>query len=393
MLKPPFLTNSLFTKTLNYINNKKFKNFGKYINKIGGVKMNMNTNKYLLYVLLAISVVYANISQEIGNNMVLHKNRGETNFTNSETYASINQITSISSPYSMLSYFTFENESAIFVNNPTSNNKIDISLADYTTLYKRGYLKDGRIRVILLPAYESQKDVYEITIDSKEIKKMRNELYSKIFFFDGSVLKTYENLPFILAEIPYQNLSKLAEEKYVARIFLDRKFYVCLNESVPIIKPPDEWGQIEGYFGYEIDGRGIKIAILDTGIDKTHPDLDDLDDDPNTYDPKVIAEKCFTGENHTWDGYGHGTHCASIAAGTGKASNYTYVGVAPQAYLINGKVLNDEGWGYESWIIDGIEWAVSNQSVDIISMSFGADINGDGTDPLSMTVDWLPIKE
>jgi len=355
--------------------------------------MNMNTNKYLLYVLLAISVVYANISQEIGNNMVLHKNRGETNFTNSETYASINQITSISSPYSMLSYFTFENESAIFVNNPTSNNKIDISLADYTTLYKRGYLKDGRIRVILLPAYESQKDVYEITIDSKEIKKMRNELYSKIFFFDGSVLKTYENLPFILAEIPYQNLSKLAEEKYVARIFLDRKFYVCLNESVPIIKPPDEWGQIEGYFGYEIDGRGIKIAILDTGIDKTHPDLDDLDDDPNTYDPKVIAEKCFTGENHTWDGYGHGTHCASIAAGTGKASNYTYVGVAPQAYLINGKVLNDEGWGYESWIIDGIEWAVSNQSVDIISMSFGADINGDGTDPLSMTVDWLPIKE
>ncbi|MHC1600211.1 MAG: S8 family serine peptidase [Candidatus Methanospirareceae archaeon] len=72
------------------------------------------------------------------------------------------------------------------------------------------------------------------------------------------------------------------------------------------------------------NGSGLEIAILDTGVDDTHPDLDDLDDDPVTFDPKVIVKNDFTDDNTTEDLYGHGTHCAGIVAGTGAAPSEPY---------------------------------------------------------------------
>jgi len=165
-----------------------------------------------------------------------------------------------------------------------------------------------------------------------------------------------------------------------------------LNNSTKIIEANKLWG-----LGY--NGSGIVIAILDTGIDKNHPDLDDLDDNPLTNDPKVIYEVSFV--DYDYDGipdedpmdyHGHGTHCAGIAAGTGEASGYTYVGVAPGAYLMNVKVLDSSGGGYWDWIISGIEYATfgpdgianTGDEADIISMSLGGA--GSPRDPVSMAV-------
>jgi hypothetical protein len=283
-----------------------------------------------------------------------------------------------------LNSFSLNGSTTFFVNDIRGGDKIDILLRNYTMLYYDGYIKDGKIRALIVPGDMIHRDVYAIKpLHSSVIVHLTQKLQQ----FEASVLSTFEYLPFLAVEMPWEKVFELAEQDFVAHVFLDKKYSVRLSESVPIIKPPETWEQIELYFGFEINGSCSKIAILDTGIDKNHPDLDDLDDNPATYDPKVIAEECFTDEDHTWDGYGHGTHCASIAAGTGEASNYTYVGVAPAAFLLNGKVLTDGGWGDTSWIISGIEWAVNN-SADVISMSFGADINGDGTDPLSMAVDW-----
>jgi subtilisin family serine protease len=164
--------------------------------------------------------------------------------------------------------------------------------------------------------------------------------------------------------------------------------YPCfLNESTALIGADNLWAN-------GITGEGTIIAILDTGINKYHPDLDDMDDDPATCDPKVIGEAVFI-EEPWWevgdpkDYYGHGTHCASIAAGTGATGamgfygtyfgerffNNTILpgterGVAPGAYLYNVKVLNNYGSGYDSWIIAGIEWAMEH-GADVISMSLG----------------------
>jgi subtilisin family serine protease len=271
--------------------------------------------------------------------------------------------------------FSFGNSSTIFVNDLRGGDKIDILLRNYTLLSQEGYLQSNdRVRVLALTGEPLKPDTYIMcTLNKAETMTLSETIHS----LNGTITSRYTSLPYIAVEMPYEKVFAFSQLNMISHVFLDTKYTVHLSESVPIIKPAQKWQQIENYFGFQINGTDIKIAILDTGIDSTHPDLQG----------KVVLAQCFTDEGKTTDGFGHGTHCASIAAGTGAASNYVYVGVAPGALLLNGKVLTDAGWGYESWIIQGIEWAVE-QGADVLSMSFGNTVNGDGTDPISMAVDW-----
>ncbi len=105
--------------------------------------------------------------------------------------------------------------------------------------------------------------------------------------------------------------------------------------------------------------NAIKVAVLDTGIESTHPDLQG----------KIVLEKNFTTSNTLTDVYGHGTHVAgSIAAITNNS-----VGVAGVGYdtvLMNGKVLGDDGSGYYDGIANGIIWAADN-GAQVINLSLG----------------------
>ncbi len=125
------------------------------------------------------------------------------------------------------------------------------------------------------------------------------------------------------------------------------------------------------------DGKGVKIAVLDTGIDTTHQDLAG----------QVVAEKNFTPSPDAKDRYGHGTHVASTAAGTGAKSGGRFKGVAPGAKLLNGKVLGDDGYGEDSGVIAAMDWAAA-EGADIVNLSLGG---GDtpGVDPLEAQVDKL----
>ena len=103
----------------------------------------------------------------------------------------------------------------------------------------------------------------------------------------------------------------------------------------------------------------VLIAILDTGIDQDHEDLD-----------KIVANENFTDSVTVEDCYGHGTHVAGIAAGA--TNNGTGVaGVGYNSALMNGKVLNDHGFGYYSWIAEGILWA-ADHGAKVINMSLGS---------------------
>lgn len=127
--------------------------------------------------------------------------------------------------------------------------------------------------------------------------------------------------------------------------------------------------------GYE--GDGVKVAVLDTGVDRTHPDLKD----------RVAQAEDFTDSpSGTDDHFGHGTHVASIVAGTGAASGGARKGAAPAASLLVGKVLGDDGYGYDSQVIAGMQWA-ADQGAKVVNMSLGADDQSDGTDPMSLALD------
>ncbi|MBN2240283.1 MAG: S8 family serine peptidase, partial [Dehalococcoidales bacterium] len=176
----------------------------------------------------------------------------------------------------------------------------------------------------------------------------------------------------------------ITSEEVYKKVWLDRKVHANLNESVPLIRTPEVWNS-----GYT--GDGITIAVLDTGIDATHPALDDFDNNPLTTDPKVLLNIDFTSDGTVDDLNGHGTHCASTAAGNAPG----HVGVAPGASLYNVKVMDRYGSGQSSWIIDGIEYAVlgpdgiidTGDEADILSMSLGGAPSG-AEDPISLAVDW-----
>ncbi|WP_306943435.1 S8 family peptidase [Streptomyces phaeochromogenes] len=164
----------------------------------------------------------------------------------------------------------------------------------------------------------------------------------------------------------------------IAHVWLDGVRKAGLDKSVPQIGADKAWES-----GY--DGKGVRIAVLDTGVDATHPDLKD----------QVVAARNFTPSPDATDRFGHGTHVASIAAGTGAASPAgsagAFKGVAPGAELLNGKVLDDEGSGDDSGILAGIEWA-AEQGADVVNLSLGG---GDtpGLDPLETAVNKLSAEK
>lgn len=160
----------------------------------------------------------------------------------------------------------------------------------------------------------------------------------------------------------------------VSRIWLDGKVTPMLDKSVPQIGAPAAWAA-----GY--DGKGTKVAVLDTGIDATHADLAD----------RIEEARNFSSSADAVDRHGHGTHVASTVAGSGAASGGRYKGVAPGAKLLIGKVLGDNGSGSDSSVLAGMEWA-AHSGARVVSMSLGSSAPTNGTDPLSLAVNRLTAE-
>ncbi len=159
----------------------------------------------------------------------------------------------------------------------------------------------------------------------------------------------------------------------IKQIRLDHRIRAVTDQSVPQIGAPEAWKR-------GLTGKGVKVAVLDSGIDATHPDLAG----------RVIAQENFSDSPEVTDHAGHGTHVAGILAGTGAASGGKYRGVAPDASLLNGKVLDDQGSGSESGVIAGMEWAVA-QGAKVVNLSLGGGPT-DGTDPVSQALDTLSAQ-
>ncbi|WP_427885198.1 S8 family peptidase [Kribbella sp. GL6] len=157
-----------------------------------------------------------------------------------------------------------------------------------------------------------------------------------------------------------------------SKLWLDGKRHIQLDQSVPQIGGPDAWQA-----GYT--GKGVSVAVLDTGVDATHPDLA----------TQIAGEKNFTTESAD-DVVGHGTHVASTIAGTGAASDGRYKGVAPDARIYDGKVCEVYGCE-ESAILAGMDWAANDVKAKIVNLSLGGTDTPE-LDPLEEAVNRLTVQ-
>jgi len=196
------------------------------------------------------------------------------------------------------------------------------------------------------------------------------------------------DLPLIHAvagRIPHSMILETTSLPGVVMLELDGILQVQ-NGDAAVVHEVDLAQQQTGY-----DGSGVTVAVIDTGIDSLHVGLDDLDDDNSTHDPKVIAfydpvnnpDKTNGTEIQAYDDQGHGTHCAGTVAGTG-APTYEHPGMAPQAYLVGVKVLDEGGSGSFSVVMAGMQWTVDYRyeyNIRAASMSLG------GPGPIEWTSD------
>ena len=231
---------------------------------------------------------------------------------------------------------------------PLAQGKLDPRLFDVTALVRAGYDDASRATLPLIVDYKGRTPRAAGAQVSRELPAMSATAVS--------------------AE---RSSTFWATARNAEHVWLDGPVQASLDHSVPQIGAPEAWAA-----GYT--GAGTTVAVLDTGIDVTHPDLADA----------VVNAHNFTDSDTDDDRFGHGTHVASIITGSGAASGGKYQGVAPDAKLLNGKVLNDTGDGQESWIIAGMEWAAAS-GADVVNMSLGSRVPSDGTDPMSQAVNRL----
>ena len=177
--------------------------------------------------------------------------------------------------------------------------------------------------------------------------------------FGGEVYAEFGFIKALSAKIPVEAIDGLLRNPHVV--------YVEPNIQLHALEEQYLWG-MDRIYGDESfifptwvtsTGDGVKVAILDTGIDPSHPDLAG----------RVSQGVDFTETGSSFDDNGHGTHVSGTVAAIYSNNSGVY-GVAPSASLYAVKVLDSTGSGYLDWIIAGIEWAIANE-IDVINMSLG----------------------
>jgi subtilisin family serine protease len=179
--------------------------------------------------------------------------------------------------------------------------------------------------------------------------------------------------------VPAADLTTLASTPGVAHVYPDTTVHASsLDPALGLIRAPEVWKRSDSS-GHATDGTGVTVAVIDTGIDYDDADLG------GGFGPghKVVAGYDFVnGDDDPMDDNGHGTHVAGIIAGS-PGSHDGITGVAPGAELTAYKVLNADGNGDESAILEALETAIAPNNphrADVVNMSLGS--HADSTDPL-----------
>ncbi|MGL5330650.1 MAG: S8 family serine peptidase [Peptostreptococcaceae bacterium] len=247
---------------------------------------------------------------------------------------------------------------------------------------------------------------------SKKLEFQKNNYKTKVEF--GAIYKTVFNG--VAMKLPGKDVEKLLESGLVKTIYkndivnlelpIEKQSKTQNSEIAPLMHDSLNDMNVAKLHEQGIKGKGMKIGVLDTGIDYNHPDLkgnykggyDCVDEDDNpmeaTYDEwKKLNEEdpLLYPEIHPGSGSSyytsHGTHVSGTVAANGKntSTEFAVTGVAPEADLHAYRVLGPYGSGSFEDIIQGVEMAVE-QGMDVINLSLGADV-ADPLSPISIACD------
>ena len=225
---------------------------------------------------------------------------------------------------------------------------------------------DGKVPVIVM--FRRPAVALSNGVQAETIAQIREHVLSHIPRQKFELTHPWSSIPGFAGRIGREALDLLDSDPDVVRVDLDTPGSGGLAESVPLIG-----GNTVHALGY--NGSGVTVAVLDSGVDRNHPDLAG----------RILDEQCFcTNSNATGccpngmttqsgvgaanDDHGHGTNVSGIVASVGLVSS---VGVAPQANIIAVKVLDKNNiFSGTAQVVSGLDWIITNHpEVRIINMS------------------------
>lgn len=218
----------------------------------------------------------------------------------------------------------------------------------------------AKVIVLLQPAEAGVAQADQIARSQEEV---RNTVSSA----DFNVTQTYQTLPALAGEVTPAGLEALRQQPGVAAIALDLPVEIAdVTPGAAFIGADAIWRD----FG--LNGAGVRVAVLDTGVDTAHVDLA----------ASVVGQHCFNRNSGCLpdgaaegdigqDQNGHGTHVAGIIASRGQTSPQ---GIAAASELVAVRVLGQSGAGFTSDVLAGMDWVVANQAqlgVKVMNLSLG----------------------
>ncbi|NPV61439.1 MAG: S8 family peptidase [Methanotrichaceae archaeon] len=207
------------------------------------------------------------------------------------------------------------------------------------------------------------------------LEKQKDENLKVIVLHDGNLsglpaAEKLEVLPASSVTLPGDRLEEISKIKGVKGIYQDQKLKVMAGPGSGVSRVGADAVRESG-----LDGKGVTVALIDTGADANHQSLKD----------KIVAFKDFVNDQtEAYDDNGHGTHCASLIAGGDG------VGIAPGAKLAVVKVMDREGACYLSDALKALDWCLENKDrygIEVVSFSVGGDGPSDGTSLLDEACD------
>ncbi len=310
------------------------------------------------YLVLIFILIFALFSYADSSTLNLSESTDDLSLNSSEAQSFIFENSSNSSLNDVdvnLTNSSISNLSYNMNNLNMSKKRMIVVLKEKTPLISQSASKSMRVN--------SLNAVKEKTINDVIIENNITDNLKKLEFRNG-----------FSAELTDDEVSILIASGNV-EIREDNPVHAFLQDSVNIIGAKESWNST--LYG-NITGKGQTVCIIDTGVDYTHPDLGGCTDYSFSHKTctKVIGGYDFVNsDSNPMDDHFHGTHVAGIVAANGVIK-----GVAPDAKIVAVKVLDQDGSGWDSDVLNGIDYCVNHSveyNISVISMSLGSDASYD----------------